>query len=132
MKRVYKIFGFISIFVILFACETTFSTQQDLYPVETIYPGVMVVKKTDGQFAKAQIPNTKMQPGEYKIILFPSSMELKSIYIVADTQGNMEVEYKLDKVYEIEPGHDGVVFGALKIINLSGTSLINVPVGFMP
>jgi hypothetical protein len=92
----------------------------------------MEVRKTDGNFATAQIPNTGLATGNYKIIVFPKAMELKSYYVKADEQGNIEVTYKLEKAIEVESGYDGTVFGVLRIINESGSRAINVPVGFVP
>ncbi len=63
----------------------------------------MEVRKTDGNFATAQIPNTGLSAGNYKIIVFPKAMELKSYYVKADAQGNIAVAYKLEEAIEVEP-----------------------------
>lgn len=110
--------------------EHTLSTS----PIPTIqnYQGVMEVRKTDGRFAKTEIPGTGLETGNYKIIIFPKQLELKSYYVKADSQGNIEVEYKLNEEITIESGYDGTVFGYLQIINETRSSVLNVPVGYLP
>lgn len=132
MKPIYKIGLFLSMLLFVLSCTDEYTHSQNLVPTESNYNGVMEVRKTDGNFATTQIPLTNLSAGNYKIIVFPKAMELKSYYVKADAQGNIQIEYKLEKAIEVEPGYDGTVFGILRIINESGSSALNVPVGFVP
>ncbi|MCE5205907.1 MAG: hypothetical protein LLF80_07385 [Porphyromonadaceae bacterium] len=132
MKSLYKILILFSILSCFISCTDYYVNSLNPVPVETTYFGVMEVRKTDGNFATAQIPNTGLPNGNYKIIVFPKAMELKSYYVKADAQGKIEVAYKLEKAIEVEPGYEGTVFGVLRIINESGSRAINVPIGFIP
>lgn len=132
MKSLYKIMVLFSILSCFISCTDHYVNSLNPIPVETTYFGVMEVRKTDGSFATAQISNTGLPTGNYKIIVFPKAMELKSYYVKADAQGKIEIAYKLEKDIEVEPGYEGTVFGVLRIINKSGSRAINVPVGFVP
>lgn len=132
MKSLYKFLIIFSLLSLFISCTDHYVNSVNPVPTETTYFGVMEVRKTDGNFATAQIPNTGLATGNYKIIVFPKAMELKSYYVKADEQGNIEVTYKLEKAIEVESGYDGTVFGVLRIINESGSRAINVPVGFVP
>jgi hypothetical protein len=115
-----------------FSCSDTYTLQQTPVPVHTTYLGVFEVSRTSGSFVTGQIPNTPLEAGNYKIVVFPSALELKSYYVKADAQGNIAVEYKLDKSFDVEPGHDGVIFGIIQIINVMRNNILDVPVGYLP
>lgn len=132
MRTTYKILILFSVLSVLVSCTDHYVNSQNLVPVETNYYDVMEVRKTTGSFATAQIPKSGLAAGDYKIIVFPKAMEIKSYYVKADAQGNIQVEYKLEKAIDVEPGYDGTVFGILKIINESASNALNVPVGFVP
>jgi len=132
MRSFYKILIILSILTCFVSCTDHYVNSLNPVPVETTYFGVLEVRKTDGSFATAQIQNTGLSTGNYKIIIFPKAMELKSYYVKADAQGNIEVAYKLEEAIEVEAGYEGTVFGVLRIISESGSQAINVPVGFVP
>ncbi len=133
MKPIYKNLLLFSLFVALLSCsEETIMFHQPPLPSESIYLGVMEVRKTDGDFATARILASRLEAGNYKIIAFPKAMELKSYYVQADAKGNISVEYKLEKAIEVQAGYEGTVFGVMRIINESRTHTLNVPVGFVP
>ncbi len=132
MKSLYKFLILFPLLSLFLSCTDHYVNSLNPVPAETTYFGVMEVRKTDGNFATAQIPNTGLSAGNYKIIVFPKAMELKSYYVKADAQGNIAVTYKLEEAIEVEPGYEGTVFGLLRIINESGSQAINVPVGFVP
>lgn len=132
MRSFYKILIILSILTCFVSCTDHYVNSLNPVPTETTYFGVLEVRKTNGSFATAQIQNTGLSAGNYKIIIFPKAMELKSYYVKADAQGNIEVAYKLEEAIEVEAGYEGTVFGVLQIINESGSQAINVPVGFVP
>lgn len=132
MRKTYKILILFLVISLFVSCTDYYVNSQTPVPVETNYYDVMEVRKTDGNFSVAQIPNSGLAVGNYKIIVFPKALEIKSYYVKADAQGNIQVEYKLEKEIDVEPGYDGTVFGVLRIINESGNSALNVPVGFVP
>jgi hypothetical protein len=132
MRTTYKILILLLVISAFVSCTDYYVNSQTPVPVERNYHDVMVVRKTEGNFTVAQILNSGLAVGNYKIIVFPKAMELKSYYVTADAQGNIQVEYKLEKAIDVEPGYDGTVFGVLRIINESGNSALNVPVGFVP
>ena len=132
MRMTYKILILFSVVSLYVSCTDHYVSSPSIVPAETTYFGVMEVRKTDGNFATAQIPNSGLAAGNYKIIVFPKTMEIKSYYVKADAQGNIQVEYKLEKAVEVQPGYDGTVFGVIRIINESGSNALNVPVGFVP
>lgn len=128
ISRIFILFMMISVFI---SCTDHYEVSLIPVPTETDYYDVMVVQKTDGNFSTTHISNSGLESGNYKIIVFPKAMEIKSFYVNADAQGNIQVEYKLEKAIDIEPGYDGTVFGVLRIINESGSRALNVPVGFV-
>jgi hypothetical protein len=132
MRTTYKILILLLVISAFVSCTDYYVNSQTPVPVERNYHDVMVVRKTEGNFTVVQILNSGLAVGNYKIIVFPKAMELKSYYVTADAQGNIQVEYKLEKAIDVEPGYDGTVFGVLRIINESGNSALNVPVGFVP
>ncbi len=132
MRTTYKILILLLVISAFVSCTDYYVNSQTPVPVERNYHDVMVVRKTEGNFTVAQILNSGLAVGNYKIIVFPKAMELKSYYVTADAQGNIQVEYKLEKAIDVEPGYDGTVFGVLRIINESGNNALNVPVGFVP
>lgn len=132
MRTTYKILILLLVISAFVSCTDYYVNSQTPVPVERNYHDVMEVRKTDGNFTVAQILNSGLAVGNYKIIFFPKAMEIKSYYVKADAQGNIQVEYKLEKAIDVEPGYDGTVFGVLRIINESGNNALNVPVGFVP
>ena len=132
MRTTYKILILLLVISAFVSCTDYYVNSQTPVPVERNYHDVMVVRKTEGNFTVAQILNSGLAVGNYKIIVFPKAMEIKSYYVKADAQGNIQVEYKLEKAIDVEPGYDGTVFGVLRIINESGNNALNVPVGFVP
>jgi hypothetical protein len=132
MRTTYKILILLLVISAFVSCTDYYVNSQTPVPVERNYHDVMVVRKTEGNFTVVQILNSGLAVGNYKIIVFPKAMELKSYYVTADAQGNIQVEYKLEKAIDVEPGYDGTVFGVLRIINESGNNALNVPVGFVP
>lgn len=132
MRTTYKILILLLVISAFVSCTDYYVNSQTPVPVERNYHDVMEVRKTDGNFTVAQILNSGLAVGNYKIIVFPKAMEIKSYYVKADAQGNIQVEYKLEKAIDVEPGYDGTVFGVLRIINESGNNALNVPVGFVP
>ena len=132
MRTTYKILILLLVISVFVSCTDYYVNSQTPVPVERNYHDVMVVRKTEGNFTVVQILNSGLAVGNYKIIFFPKAMEIKSYYVKADAQGNIQVEYKLEKAIDVEPGYDGTVFGVLRIINESGNNALNVPVGFVP
>lgn len=132
MKTISSVIFLVTLLTGLFSCSETHTINIPPIPTETNYQGVMEVRKTDGTFAKTQIPGTTLEAGNYKIIVFPKELELRSYYVKADAQGNIDVEYRLREEITVEPGYDGTVFGMLEIINTSRTRMLHVPVGYLP
>lgn len=133
MKPIFNTILFASLLILIMSgCEEHHTISNAPIPTLSDYPGVMEVRKTDGHFAKTEIPRTTLEAGDYKIIVFPKQLELKSYYVKADSQGNIEVEYKLNEEIAVESGYDGTVFGILQIINETRSGILNVPVGYLP
>lgn len=133
MKPIFSTIFLAALLTVVISCSETYTINIPPVPTETDYQGVMEVRKTDGNFAKTRIPGTGLEAGDYKIIVFPKELELKSYYVKADAQGNIDdVEYRLREEFSVEPGYDGTVFGMLQIVNVSRTRMLHVPVGYLP
>ena len=130
--KTYKIISLLVLLTMAFSCSETYVMQQAPEPVYVVYPSVFEVKQTGGNFAAGQISRTSLEAGEYKIIAFPNALQLKSYYVKADAQGNISVEYKLEKSFEVAPGHDGAIIGVMQISTLQHNKILNVPVGYLP
>ena len=133
MQAIYKTTILLLFSAILLSCSDTYINHVgNPIPVNRNYQGVMEVHKTKADFAIAQIPGTALAAGNYKIILFPKALELKSYYVKADAQGTVEVAYKLVEEMTVESGYDGTIFGVLQIVNESRSEILHVPVGYLP
>lgn len=133
MQPIHKNFIIVIFSAIFLSCSDTYINHvESPVPVNIDYYGVMEVHKTGAGFAKTEIPGTTLEAGNYKIILFPKALELKSYYVKADAEGTIEVEYRLVEEIAVEPGYDGTVFGFLLITNESHNEVLKVPVGYLP
>lgn len=133
MHPINKNFILVIFTAILLSCSDTYiNPVEPPVPVNINYYGVMEVHKTGDDFAKTKIEGTTLEAGNYKIILFPQALELKSYYVKADAEGVIEVEYKLLEDFEVEAGYEGTVFGILQITNESYSMVLHVPVGYLP
>ncbi|WP_221407983.1 hypothetical protein [Proteiniphilum sp. X52] len=127
-----KIISILVLLTMAFSCSETYVMQQASEPSYVVYPGVFEVKQTGGKFVTGQISKTALEGGEYKIIAFPNALQLKSYYVKADAQGNISLEYKLEKSFDVTSGHDGVIIGVMQITTLKHNRILNVPVGYLP
>jgi hypothetical protein len=133
MPPINKNFIIFILSVILLSCSDTYINHvESPIPVNREYNGVMKVRKTGAGFAKTQIPRTRFAAGNYKIILFPKTLEIKSYYVKADAEGTIEVAYKLAEEIAVELGYEGTIFGILQITNESHSEVLHVPVGYLP
>lgn len=133
MNPINKNFIIVIFTAILLSCSDTYINYvEPPVPVNIDYYGVMEVHMTGAVFAKTEIQGTTLAAGNYKIILFPKALELKSYYVKADAEGSIEVEYKLVEDIAVEPGYEGTIFGILNITNESRSMVLHVPVGYLP
>lgn len=130
--KTYKILSLLLMLTVAFSCSDTYVMQSTPDPSYATYFGVFEVKQTGKDFVVGQIPRTSLEAGEYKIVFFPNALQLKSYYVKADAQGNVSVEYKLEKSFEVAPGNDGVIIGVMQISTLNHNKILNVPVGYLP
>lgn len=133
MQSIHKHYIILFFSLMLLSCTDTYiHTVDPPIPVNREYNGVMEVHTTGNSFAKTEIPRTTLAAGNYKIILFPKALELRSYYVNADAEGTIEVEYKLVDEITVEPDYEGTVFGILQISNESRSEVLHVPVGYLP
>lgn len=114
------------------SCNEMYVLNYPPQPSHQDYFGYLNVKKTDGKFVTTTLEGPALPSDDYKIVVFPSSIEFKSLYIAVGKNGAASFEYKLDKTYEIESGYNGTVIGVLQLITSSQSDIINIPVVYMP
>lgn len=113
------------------SCSETYEIKQASTPTMSDYNGYLNVKNTNGKFVSETLTNTRLSAGTYKIILFPNSIQFKTLYVVADAQGKITFDYMLDKTYEIPSGFDGTTIGVIQLINSTRSAALNIQVAFV-
>ena len=131
MKSYFKLTLLCILVAFIAGCSETYEIKQAPIPSMSDYNGYLNVKNTDGKFVSETLTNTRLPAGTYKIILFPNSIQFKTLYVIADTQGKITFDYMLDKTYEIPPGFDGTAIGIIGLINSTRSTGLNIPVAFI-
>ncbi len=89
MKSYFKLTLLCILVAFIAGCSETYEIKQAPIPSMSDYNGYLNVKNTDGKFVSETLTNTRLPAGTYKIILFPNSIQFKTLYVIADTQGKI-------------------------------------------